>query len=74
VQGKCPNCNGNVTQEEGEMTQMVPLKKQSKRAQKEYHARQRGSWNGLNPVTRVVPNGKAYDRNKAKRDMRDRWE
>lgn len=48
------------------MKQMVPLKKQSKRAQKEYHARQRGSWNGLNPVTRVVPNGKAYDRNKEK--------
>ena len=48
------------------MKQMVPLKKQSKRTQKEYHARQRGSWNGLNPVTRVVPNGKAYDRNKEK--------
>ena len=48
------------------MKQMVPLKKQSKRAQKEYHARQRGSWNGVNPVTRVVPNGKAYDRNKEK--------
>ena len=48
------------------MKQMVPLKKQSKRAQKEYHARQRSSWNGLNPVTRVVPNGKAYDRNKEK--------
>lgn len=48
------------------MKQMVPLKKQSKRAQKEYHARQRGSWNGLNPVTRVVPNGKAYDRNREK--------
>ena len=48
------------------MKQMVPLKKQSKRAQKEYHARQLGSWNGLNSVTRVVPNGKAYDRNKEK--------
>lgn len=74
MQGNCPNCNENVTQEEEEMTQMVPLRKQSKRAQKEYHARQRGTWNGLNPVTRIVPNGKAYDRNKAKRDMRDRWE
>ena len=48
------------------MKQMVPLKKQSKRAQKEYHARQRSSWNGLNPVTRVAPNGKAYDRNREK--------
>jgi len=52
------------------MKRMVPLRKQSKRAQKEYHARQRGSWNGLNPVTRVVPNGKAYDRNREKRGVR----
>lgn len=52
------------------MTQMVPLNKQSKRAQKAYHARQRGSWNGLNPVTRIVPDGKRYDRSRAKREMR----
>ena len=44
---------------------MIPLKKQSKRSQREYHAAQRGSWNGLCPVTRVVPNKKAYNRNKA---------
>ena len=49
---------------------MVPLKKQSKRNQREYHAAQRGSWNGLYPVTRVVPNKKAYDRNKAKQTVR----
>jgi len=49
------------------MTQIVPLKKQSKREQKEYHAKQRGRWNGLCPVTRTVPNGKAYDRNRIKR-------
>ena len=42
------------------MKQMVPLKKQSKKAQKEQHAKQRGSWHGISPVTRTVPNGKAY--------------
>lgn len=44
----------------------IPLKKQSKRAQKEYHDKQRGSWNGVVPVTRVIPNKKAYDRKRTK--------
>ena len=47
---------------------LVPLEKQSKKEQKKFHDRQRGSWNGVNPVTRIVPNGKAYDRNKVKRE------
>ena len=47
----------------------IPLCKQSKAAQKEYHARKRGTWQGVSPVTRVMPNGKAYDRAKAKRDL-----
>jgi hypothetical protein len=29
------------------MMRMTPLQKQSKREQKEYHTKQRGSWNGL---------------------------
>ena len=49
------------------MKRIIPLKKQSKLKQKEYHAGKRGSWNGLKPVTRVVPGGKVYDRNRAKR-------
>ena len=49
------------------MKKLVPLKKQSKKKQKEYHDKQRGSWNWLSPVTRTVPNGKAYDRNRVKR-------
>ena len=32
----------------------------------DYHKKQRGSWYGLNPVIRTVPNKKAYDRNDAK--------
>ena len=45
----------------------IPLRKQSKKAQKAYHARQRGSWYGLSPVTRIAPNGKAYNRRQEKR-------
>ena len=51
------------------MKRIVPLKKRSKREQKEYHTKKRGSWNGINAVTRVVPNGKAYNRNRAKRSV-----
>lgn len=52
------------------MGQWIPLDKQSKKAQKEYHSKQRGSWNGLCPVTRAVPNRKAYDRNRIKHEDR----
>ena len=52
------------------MEQWIPLDKQSKKAQKEYHSKQRGSWNGLCPVTRTVPNRKAYDRNRIKHEDR----
>lgn len=48
------------------MKKFVPLSKQSKAAQKEYHARKRVTWQGISPVTRVVPNGKAYNRAKVK--------
>lgn len=48
----------------------VPLEKRSKKAQKAYHAQQRGSWNGVNPVTRAVPSGKEYNRKKEKANMR----
>lgn len=50
------------------MKQLIPLKKRSKREQKAYHAARRGSWHGLSPVTRVIPSGKAYNRNRTKRD------
>ncbi len=49
---------------------MIPLKKQSKRSQREYHAAQRGSWNGISPVTRIVASGKVYDRNRIKQENR----
>lgn len=43
---------------------MTPIKKHSKRQQREFYARQRGSWNGLSPVTRTVKSKKVYDRNR----------
>lgn len=53
------------------MAQMVPLSKRSKKVQKEYYTKQRGSWHGLNPITRTVPSGKVYDRNRVKRTVRN---
>ena len=50
----------------------IPLEKQSKRAQKAHHAMNRISWNGVVPVTRVVPNRKAYDRKRARQAERSR--
>lgn len=47
--------------------QFIPLEKQSKRKQREYHASRRGGWGGINPVTRKPPNPKAYNRKKSGR-------
>lgn len=44
------------------MEKYVPIEKQSKKAQKAENARKRGSWNGVNPVTRCVESKKAYNR------------
>ena len=44
----------------------VPISKQSKKAQKAYHSTQRSTWGILNPATRTMPNGRAYNRKKQK--------
>ena len=44
----------------------VPISKQTKKAQKAYHSLRRSTWGILNPATRTMPNGKAYDRKKQK--------
>jgi len=48
----------------------VPLEKQSTKAQKEHFAERRGSWEGVVPVTRVIPNKKKklLEKEKARRD------
>ena len=52
------------------MKKNIPLDKQSKKAQKEYHSRRRRTWGELNPVTKSVPSGKKYNRKKEKQAMR----
>lgn len=52
------------------MQQPIPLQKQSKRAQKAHHNAQRGSWNGVCPVTRSVPSGRVYNRKCGKTSLR----
>nr|WP_034909554.1 hypothetical protein [[Eubacterium] cellulosolvens] len=48
------------------MKKNVSLDKRSKKAQREYHAKQRRTWGEHNPVTRIVPSGKTYNRKKEK--------
>lgn len=49
------------------MKKMIPLKKQSKRAQREYHLRQRADWGEVNPVTRTVESKKVYSRKRLRK-------
>lgn len=48
----------------------IPVSKRSKKEQRALHAAKRGSWNGLNPVTRKPPNSRAYDRREERRMIR----
>jgi len=51
------------------MKDATPLAKQSKRKQKEYFASKRGDWGLVNPVTKVIPSKKRYDRKKTRREL-----
>lgn len=44
----------------------VPLEKRSKKEQRRHHAAKRLDWNGVVPVTRVIPN-------KKKQKQRNTW-
>lgn len=48
------------------MQKFVPYEKLSKKKQRELNKKQRGSWGGLNPVSRKVESAKQYDRKKAR--------
>ena len=52
------------------MPKFVPLKKQSKKAQRAYHRRSRNDWGEIRPVTRVVESGKAYSRSREQEKVR----
>lgn len=51
-------------------TKYIPYSKMSKKAQKEYNKRKRNTWGELKPVTRIVPNKKAYNRQAFKSEER----
>ena len=48
------------------MERYIPVDKMSKKQKKAYYAAKRGSWNGVNPVSRQVPSKKIYNRKQAK--------
>ena len=48
------------------MEKFVSYEKLSKKKKRELDAKRRGSWNGINPVTRKPENSKAYNRRKAR--------
>ena len=60
------SCPSDIMGEVIVMNKYVSLDKRSKKAQREYHAKQRRTWGELNPVTRSVPSGKTYNRKKEK--------
>ena len=62
---KCTKIRLRKERREKSMT-ATPLAKQSKRAQKAYYSRSRGSWHGVNPATKTMESKKAYSRNRLK--------
>ena len=53
------------------MEKFVPYSKLSKKAKRALDAKRRGSWGGVNPVTRKPAPPKAYNRAKMRRESRD---
>lgn len=49
------------------MDKFIPYEKLSKKKKRQLATEKRGSWHGLNPVTRKPANPKAYDRRKARK-------
>ena len=48
------------------MKKSVPLKKQSKTAQREYHSHRRIDWGNVNPASWIEKDRRRYDRKHAK--------
>ena len=48
----------------------VPLEKQSKRKRREHFSAQRNDWNGVTPVTKMIPNKKKPNRRSEKAQLR----
>jgi hypothetical protein len=52
------------------MKTFVPIEKQQKKTRNAYHASMRGSWHGVNPVTRKDKKKTAYNRKNYQKDTR----
>jgi len=63
------NENSNL-KEKWNMMKTIAVEKMSKKAQKEYYAKQRNGWGGLSPVTRCPDRPNAYNRAREKRAIR----
>lgn len=53
------------------MEKFIPYAKLSKKKKQELDEKRRGTWGGLNPVTRKPTPSKAYNRQKARKWDRD---
>lgn len=53
------------------MEKFIPFEKLSKSKQRELNKRKRGTWGGLNPITRKPQNPTAYNRKKAQQRKED---
>ena len=60
--------------ETNKIPKVIPLKKQSKKSRRKYYAAQRGTWNGVDPTTKIVKSKKEYDRNRIKRIQGEMYE
>jgi len=52
-------------------SKVIPLSKRSKKAQREYHLAGRGSWNGVVPVTKRIPDRKKDSKGRLKPEDAD---
>ena len=60
--------------ETNKIQKLIPLKKQSKKSRRKYYAKQRGTWNGVDPTTKIVKSKKEYDRNRIKQIQGEMYE
>lgn len=51
------------------MKKYVPYEKLSKKAKREQDRKMRGSWHGINPITRRSEDYRIYNRQKEKEDI-----
>lgn len=53
------------------MNNFIPYEKMSKKQRREIDKMKRGSWNGVNPITRRIESKKAYNRKKVSKTSFD---